>query len=42
LIERLGVLEVGLAGAPGTGREAALAIPDGHQVAQQAAGVMTG
>jgi hypothetical protein len=41
-IERLGVLEVGLAGVPGAGREAALAVPDVHEVAQQTAGVMAG
>jgi hypothetical protein len=36
------MLEVGLAGVPGAGREAALAVTDVDEVAEQVARVMAG
>jgi hypothetical protein len=41
-VERLGVLEIGLLGVPGAGREAARAVSDGDEVTEQVAGVVAG
>src|SRR5207247_1035729 len=42
LLERRGVLEVGFAGGPGAGGEAALAVADVDEVAQRLSGVVAG
>ncbi len=41
-LEWLRVLEVGFRGVPGAGREAALAIPDVDEVAEQIARIVAG